>query len=135
MFSNYKPKTNKKGKRKKRVQIRFSRISRKVVSLLLRVHRIFSHIARLVDHHHLFVSLHIVGNCLGSWSRQGSKPDLDLGEVQVWEHDDNLFAEVLKPVPIVTPNFIEIELGSLVLLDGLLPHFFHVLMEGNHFQL
>ena len=50
---------------------------------------------------------------------------------KVWEHEDNLFAEFLKPVPIVTPHFIEIRLGYPVLFL----HFFHMLMECNHLRL
>ena len=96
---------------------------------------IVGHTARLVGHHHLFVNTHIVDNWLSSRSCRGSKLNLDLGEAQAWELEDSLFTKVLKPVPIVTPYFIEIGLGYLVLFYGLLLHDFHVLMECIHFKL
>lgn len=49
-----------------------------------------------VGHHHLFVGLHIIEDWLSNRSRRGSQVDLDLGEVQVWEHKGGLFANVLN---------------------------------------
>ena len=66
MFSNYKPKTNKKKKKgkKKKVQVKPLRINRRVVSLLLRVvhlllrvHRVVSHTTRPAGHHNLLFRL------------------------------------------------------------------------------
>ena len=103
--------------------------------MLLRVHGIVGHITRPIGHQHLFIDLHIVESWLGGRSCRGIELDLDLGEVQVWEHEDSLFAEVLKLVPIVTPHFIEIRLGYLVLLNGLFLHFVHIFMERSHLRL
>lgn len=65
----------------------------------------------------------------------GGKLDLDLGEVQVWEHENNLFSKVLEAVPIVTPHFIEIGLRSLILLNGLFLRLPYMLKECSHFRL
>ena len=120
--------------KKKIVQIKLPRISRRVVGLHLRVHKIVDHTAWLISHHDLFIGLQIVGNWLSSRSRWGSQVDLDLREVQVWEHEDGLFMEVLKLVPVITLHFIEIRLGSLILFNGLFSRFFHVLMKCSHFK-
>lgn len=43
--------------KKKIVQIKLPRISRRVVGLHLRVHKIVDHTAWLISHHHLFIGL------------------------------------------------------------------------------
>ena len=128
---------NKKANKKKKEEIQKTllRTSRGIVVLHQRVQRIVGHLTWLVDHHQLFISLHVLRNKIGNRSHQSHKLDLDLGEVQVWEHKDNLFSKVFKTVHIVTPHFIEVGLRSLILLNGLFFHLSHMLMECSHLRL
>lgn len=77
-------------------------------------------ISRPIGHQHFIFCLLIIRNRISSISHRGTKLHMDLGEVHIWEHEDSLIMKIFEPVPIVTPHFIEIGLGHLELLNGLL---------------